>query len=156
MAISATLQQHLVQRHIEYDLVPHPATLSAMPTAEACHVPGDRLAKGVVVRTGEGYVLAVLPATHRINREDLKKQLGEDFTLATEDELDQLFGDCARGAVPAVGECYGLDVVMEDRIREEPEVYFEAGDHTTVVHVSQAQYAQLTGNAPHGRFGTHI
>jgi Ala-tRNA(Pro) deacylase len=156
MTISTTLQQHLAQKHIEYDLVRHPATASSMPTAEACHVSGDRLAKGVVVRTQDGYVLAVLPASHRISQEDLKKQLGQEFTLATEDELDQLFRDCARGAVPAVGECYGLDVVVEDSIREQPEVYFEAGDHSTVVHVSQAQFAQLTKNAPHGRFGSHV
>lgn len=127
-----------------------------MPTAEACHVSGDRLAKGVVVRTGDGYILAVLPATHRIDRDELKKQVGGDFALATEDEIVQLFSDCARGAVPAIGECYGLKVVVEDKIREQPDIYFEAGDHTTVVHVSQAQFSELTGSARHGRFGIHV
>jgi Ala-tRNA(Pro) deacylase len=155
MPIATTLQQHLVSKHIEYDLVPHPATMSSMDTAEACRVPPNSLAKGVVLRTGEGYVLAVLPASNQIRRADLKRQLGEDFSLASERELGQLFSDCAQGAVPPVGECYGLDVVVEDSIREQSDIYFEGGDHTTVVHVSQAQFAQLTENALHGRFGTH-
>src|SRR5438045_9174284 len=123
MAIAPTLQKYLASKHIEYDLVSHPPTMSSMPTAEACHVRADLLAKGVVLRTKDGYVLAVLPASHRIRHAELKGELGEDFALATEHELDQLFRDCAHGAVPPIGEWYGLDVVVEDRIREQPELY---------------------------------
>jgi Ala-tRNA(Pro) deacylase len=155
MPIATALQRHLASKHIEYDLVPHTATMSSMDTAEACRVSPNSLAKGVVLRTGEGYVLAVLAASNQIRRGDLKRHLGEDFALASEHELDELFRDCAHGAVPPIGECYGLDIVVEDSIREQPDIYFEGGDHTTVVHVSQAQFAQLTGYAPHGRFGTH-
>jgi Ala-tRNA(Pro) deacylase len=155
MAIPATVQEYLASKHIQYDLVPHPATSSSVPTAEACHVPADRLAKGVVLRTKDRYVLAVLPASHRISREALRRHLGKDVMLATEDELGRLFRDCAEGAVPAVGECYGIDVVVDDSIGRQPDIYFEAGDHTTVVHVSQAQYSELTRNAPHGHFAVH-
>jgi Ala-tRNA(Pro) deacylase len=155
MPIATILQQHLASKHIEYDLVPHRATMSSIDTAEACGVPAQCLAKGVVLRTGEGYILAVLPASNQIGRADLKRQLGQDFTLASEYELGQLFLDCAHGAVPPVGTCYGLDVVVEESIREQPDVYFEGGDHTTLVHVSQAQFARLTEGASHGRFGTH-
>jgi Ala-tRNA(Pro) deacylase len=154
MSIALTLQEFLARKHITYDLVAHPTTMSSMPTAEACHIPAECLAKGVVLRTANGYVLAVLPASHRIRRADLKGQLGEDFALATEHELDQLFRDCAHGAIPAVGECYGLDVLVEDSIREQPHIYLEGGDHTTVVHVSQAQFAELMANARHGCFAT--
>jgi Ala-tRNA(Pro) deacylase len=155
MPIATILQQHLVSKHIEYDLVPHPATMSSMDTAQACGILPDCLAKGVVLRTGEGYILAVLPASNQIQRADLRRQLGQDFTFASEQELGQLFSDCAPGAVPPVGVCYGLDVVVEDSIHEQPDVYFEGGDHTTVVHVSQAQFAQLIEHGPHCRFGTH-
>jgi Ala-tRNA(Pro) deacylase len=152
MPIAPTLQNYLAREHIEYELVAHTATAASMPTANACHIPADALAKAVVVRIRNGYVLAVLPASHRIRHAELKGTIGEEFELATEHELDQLFADCAHGAIPAVGECYGLDVVIEDSIREQPDVYFEGGDHSTVVHVSQAQFARLTANAPHGHF----
>lgn len=154
MAIAPTLEKCLARKHIDYDLVPHPSAVASVPTATVCHVPADLLAKGVVLRTRDGYVLAVLPASHRIRQADLKVQLGENFALATEHELDQLFRDCAHGAVPPVGECYGLDMVVEDSIRELPDIYFEGGDHTTVVHMSRAQFAKLTADAPHGCFGT--
>ena len=152
MSIAASLQNHLSRKHIEYDVVAHSPTMASILTAEACQVPADRVAKGVVVRTHDRYVLAVLPASRRISREGLKAELGENFDLATEKELEQLFLDCAPGAIPPVGECYGLDVVLEQSICDRPEVDFEGGDHTTLVRVSQAEFAKLTGNAPHARF----
>jgi len=154
VSIAPTLQRYLASHHIDYDLVAHQATASSMHTAGACQIPADRLAKGVVLRTGDGYVLAVLPACLRVRCGDLTGRFGKACALATEHELDQLFPDCVHGAVPAVGECYGLDVVVEDSLHDAPEVYFEAGDHTTLVHLSQAQFARLTAHAPHGCFTT--
>jgi Ala-tRNA(Pro) deacylase len=147
VSIAASLQKHLSRKHIEYDVVSHSPTMTSILSAEACRVSPDRLAKAIVVRTGDRYVLAVLPASHRISRTGLKAELGENFALATENELDQLFEDCARGAIPPIGECYGLDAVVEPSICNTPDIYFEGGDHVTLVHVSQAQFAELTGNA---------
>lgn len=154
MSIALTLQRYLASRHIDYCVVAHQTTLSSKHTAGACRIPADHLAKGVVLRTGEGYVLAVLPASHRLKREDLKRRFGKRCAFATEHELDQLFPDCAHGAVPAVGECYGLDVMVDESLYDPPDVYFEGGDHTTVVRISQAQFARLTENALHGYFTT--
>ncbi|MGA7451580.1 MAG: YbaK/EbsC family protein [Rhodoplanes sp.] len=63
-----------------------------------------------------------------------------------------MFPDCAHGAVPPIGECYGLDTVIDDAIDEQDEVYLEAGDHTTLVHITHAQFAKLTADARHTRF----
>jgi Ala-tRNA(Pro) deacylase len=152
MSIAATLQKHFTRKHIDYDLIRHPPTADAMSVAEACHVSADRLAKGVVLRTNDSYILAVLPASRRICRADLKVELGENFVLATEREIDELFADCAHGAIPPIGECYGLDALVEDSIRDRPDIYFEGGDHTTLVHMTQIQFAQLMEHARHGRF----
>ena len=154
MAIAPTLQKYLDQ-NVTYEAIPHEPTLSSMRTAEACHVSGDGLAKGIVLRRNGGYMLAVLPASHHIRLADLRKQLGKDVDLADEMEIDRLFRDCAHGAVPPVGECYGLDVIVDDSMQEQPEVYLESGDHETLLHMSQAQFARVTAHAQHGRFSVH-
>jgi len=156
MTVAPTLQKYLAKENVEYDLIPHELTMSSTSTAEACHIPTDRLAKGVVVRDGGGYVLAVVPASHHVRLSDLKMQLGFDVDLATEHEIDQLFRDCAHGAVPPVGECYGLDVIVDDSLQGQREVYLEGGDHATLIHMSRAQFARLTTRARHGRFSAHI
>src|SRR5947208_6473467 len=128
MTIAPTLAQYL-DRQVRYDTVQHESTPSSMRTAQACHIPGDRLAKGVVLRRNGEYLLAVLPASHRIHLAELKEQLGSGIDFANEDEIAQLFRDCVPGAIPPVGECYGLDMIVDESIEQQPEIYLEGGDH---------------------------
>ena len=152
MAIALTLERYLDAKHVSYDVIEHVPTHSSLETAAACRIPGDRLAKAVLLRDEVGYALAVLPASHHISLAELRRQFGDDVNLASEREIEDLFEDCERGAVPAVGECYGLDMVVDDSIEQQPEIYFEGGDHETLVHMSRRQFAGLTAAARHGSF----
>ncbi len=154
MAIAPILQKHL-DRNVTYDVITHDPTMSSTRTAQACHVSGDRLAKAIVLRHDGRHMLAVLPASHHVRLSDLKMQIGDDVDLADEKEIKQLFPDCALGAVPPIGECYELDVIVDDSIQEQPDVYLEGGDHATLVHMDQAQFARLMVEARHGRFSVH-
>ena len=155
MAVALTLQKYLADKNVRYDVIEHELTGSPRQTADSCRVSGDRVAKAVLLRDEMGYALAVLPASRHIRFSELRRQLGDDVGLATEREAAELFQDCTRGALPAVGECYGLDMVVDDSIEEQPDVYFEGGDHRTLIHMSHAQFATLTATARHGRFSDH-
>ena len=155
MTISPTLHKYLAAENIEYDEIPHVRTMSSTDSAQACHVSGDRLAKAIVLRRDGGYMLAVLPASHHLRLADLRGRFGDDIAMAAESEIDRLFADCAHGAVPAAGICYGLDVIVDDSIEMQPEIYIEAGDHETLLHLGRAQFARLTANALRGRISAH-
>ncbi len=152
MAIAPTLARYLAAKNVAYDVLRHAPTHDSLHTAHACHIPEDCLAKAVLLRDDTGYALAVLPASRSIRLKELKQQFGDDVELASEREVAELFEDCARGAVPAIGECYGLDTVVDDGIDAQPEIYFEGGDHATLVHMTHAEFAALTWTARHGRF----
>jgi Ala-tRNA(Pro) deacylase len=156
MSIAPTLQRYLTAENIQYDVIPHDPTLSSARTAEACRISGDRLAKAIVLRRRAGYMLAVLPASHHLRLSDLRNQLGGDVEMAKESEIDPLFPDCAHGAVPPLGHCYALPLVVDDSIEAQPEIYMEAGDHQTLLHMSHAQFAQVMANARHGRFSEKL
>ncbi len=156
MAIAASLQRCLIRNGIRYDVVSHTPTSNSMETAQAAHVPGDRLAKSVVLRDEDGYLMAVLPATHRLELGRLYHQLKRPLGLATERELAPLFKDCEAGAIPPVGSAYGMAVIVDDSLMEQPEVYFEGGDHCEVVKVDSKDFYRLVGGAAHGRFSHHI
>jgi Ala-tRNA(Pro) deacylase len=155
MTIAPRLEKYLSGKNIAYDLIMHEPTLTSNRTAQASGVSGDRIAKAVVVRDGKGFILAILPASHHISLADLATLVGVDVALATEPEIEQLFEDCALGAIPAAGACYGLDVVVDDSIEEQPEIYLEGGDHATLIHLSHAQFASFTEPALRGRFSVH-
>jgi Ala-tRNA(Pro) deacylase len=154
MTIAPTLQKHLDQ-NVMYDVITHDPTMSSTRTAQACHVSGDCVAKAIVLRRDGGYMLAVLPASHHIYLPQLKLQIGADVDLADERELERLFPDCTPGAVFAIGECYDLDVIVDDSIQEPSDIYLEGGDHATLVHLDQAQFTRLMAEARHGRFSVH-
>ena len=142
MSIAPTLKRYLTAENIQYEEIQHELSMSSTRTAEACHVSGDRLAKGIVLRRDGAYMLAVMPASHHLRLTELRAQLGDDVDMANETEINQLFRDCAPGAVPPVGKCYGLDVIVDDSIEAQPEIYIEAGDHETLLHLSHEQYGR--------------
>ncbi len=154
MAIAPTLQKYLLAENIDYDVITHEPSMSATRTAETCKISGDRLAKAVLLRSREGYLLAILPASRRVRIADgtLQKLFGCELDLATELEIAQLFQDCASGAIPPVG--YGIDTIIDGSIEEQPEIYLEGGDHTILIHMSRSQFARLTHDAWHGDFST--
>lgn len=155
MAIAMTLRQFLSDQGIAYEVATHPRTLTAAQTAEAVHVTGDRIAKAVVVKDADGYLLAVLPASHHIKLGELGRWLGRPLELATEDETEGLFADCEVGAIPALGSAYGLDVVLDDSLGDQPDIYFEGGDHASLVHVTGEAFTRLMADARRGRFSQH-
>jgi Ala-tRNA(Pro) deacylase len=149
MAIAPTLKEYLDGHRAQYDVIPHPRSLTSMRIAEQAHVRGDNLAKAVVLKDAHGFVVAVLPATHRLDIERLDRSLHRSLDLANETELASLFRDCDVGAVPAVGTAYGVQTVLDDSLTQPADVYFEGGDHEALVHMSHEQFSLLMGGVPH-------
>jgi Ala-tRNA(Pro) deacylase len=152
MGLAIALAQYLANHAIEYDLVTHPRTETSSASAEASRVPPDRLAKAVVLKGGNGFMLAVLPASRHIQFEELRRLLGRDIDMANEEQIETLFIDCDPGAVPAIGAAYGLNVVVDDSLAQQPDVYLEGGDHAHLVHISGATFQKLMADARHGKF----
>jgi Ala-tRNA(Pro) deacylase len=155
MTIAHRLKRHLDNQGITYDVVAHPHTTNSSFTAQAAHIPGNRVVKTVVVHHEMGYALAVVPSTHRIELGSLQSVMDKRLGLATEREIASIFSDCEVGAVPPIGAAYGLPVLLDECLADEPDLYFEGGDHRSLVHVSDAAFRALTKGAQSARFSHH-
>ena len=154
MAISSTLNKFLDRHKVEFELVPHAPTGSSMETMRQSHVPGNRLAKAVVLKQQDNYSMVVLPSVEHVDLAALRNQLGHGVELATESELGELFPDCAIGAVPPVGPAWGMDTYLDDCFMAgDDEVFFEAGDHEDLVRLSADQFQKMLANVTHGHYG---
>jgi Ala-tRNA(Pro) deacylase len=147
MAISNTLKRYLDNSGIVYEIVKHPFSASSQETAEAAHVSGQRLAKGVLLRDNLGYLLAVLPAPLHVEVTTLNDLLERNFELIEEDEISELFPDCDIGAVPPIGGAYKLEVALDTSLCDEPAIYFEAGDHVELILVGGTDFQTLLKGA---------
>jgi Ala-tRNA(Pro) deacylase len=152
MGVAMTLQRYLDDHDVSYDVVTHKETGSSSMSAQSSHIPGNSLAKGVVLKSDGTYILAVLPATCHVELERLQGLVDGPVKLATESEASLLFPDCQEGAVPALGVAYGLPAVVDEQLDGCDDIYFEGGDHRSLVHISGDQFGRLMGDVPHGRF----
>jgi Ala-tRNA(Pro) deacylase len=156
MAMARRVRQYLQAHDIDYSVVAHNHTATSMETARAAHVPGNRIAKTVVLEDDNGYVMAVLPATYKIDLGELHRQTNRRLGLATERELSPIFDDCELGAIPPLGQAYGLATIVDGALAEQTDIYFDAGDHEQLVHVSAEGFSGMIGDARLMRFSRHV
>ncbi len=156
MPVARSIKHYLEKHGVKYNLISHARTQSSMKTAQAAGIPGDQLAKTVILKDREGYLMAVLPSTHHLDIDSLNALFDRDLELVDEPELESLFPDCEPGALPPVGPAYDLQAVMDSFLSELDDVYFEAGDHRELIHVSGEAFQLLQNKSGRGRISCHI
>lgn len=155
MSVAPTVSDFLDSHHIDYEVVQHPRSVSAARIAAAAHVPGDRVAKSVLMGDDQGYVIAVVPSTHRVDLSRVHQETHRMLGLAVEKDVAELFRDCDPGAIPPLGAAYGVKTLVDESLINQPDVYFEAGDHEELIHVDRAQFAELMSGAERGIISYH-
>lgn len=154
MTIARRLKWVLDSHRVDYEIIQHAHSQTSVQSARAAHVPTGRVAKCVLTEDERGYLLAIVPASCRVSLEALDQALGRSLELATEDELEVIFEDCERGAVPPIGATRAVPLIVDESLLRLPDVYFEAGDHEALVHVSGAAFRDLVGRTMHARFAS--
>ena len=153
MGVASNLARFLTQKKVPFELVPHQYAEGSVNTAISAHIPTNQLAKAVVFRDEDMYyTVAVLPASYKVKRHTLNLIFDRHLELAGEDELEVLFEDCAPGAIPILGQAYGLRVIWDDALSEQEAVYMEAGDHMHLLKVKREDFLALMENHLHERF----
>jgi len=150
MAIAESLEEYLASRHIAYEVFTHPKTSTAMQTVNKANIPADRMVKCVVLEDDAGYVMAVVPASHRVDLGKIRAAMNRRLGLAMEDEFSEMLNDCTVGAVPPVGQAYGMATIIADELSDQPDIYLEGGDHQALVHLTGGQFNALMTGAVHG------
>lgn len=151
MAISTTVYNWLQDHDVDYEVLPHSHSSSSLQTAIAAHVPARQLAKAVVLKDPSGHhIMAVLPAANRLCMEQLRDMLEDDVQLVSEQELADIFPDCETGAVPPLGQPYGMDMILDDELQQTTDVYLEGGDHEQLIHLDAQVFESLMIESQHG------
>ena len=138
------LKKFLDNHDVKYVSISHSPAYSAQTIAESVHIPGKELAKTVIVRIDDKFAMAVLPASYRVHLGHFKLAVSASHVeLATETEIENLFPDCDRGAMPPFGNLYDLDVYVAEQLTEDEEIAFSAGSHTELIKMSYEDFDRL-------------
>jgi Ala-tRNA(Pro) deacylase len=139
---------------VEYEVLPHAHTETALAEAQALGVSPDDVAKTLVVKVPGGYTRVVLPASARLDMRKLREIRGEGrhkLSLASEDDLRRDYTEFELGAVPPIGG-RSDPVIVDPKIAERESVVIEAGSHdesirlaaTDLVHVTRAAVTDIS------------
>ena len=149
MAIALTLRKYLAENGVAYDILPHAHTSSSMNSAHSAHISGENLAKSVILEDDKGYLMAVIPATERVKVRKVNHILDRHMGIAKEDDLESLFSDCELGAIPAVGQAYSMESIIDDKLADCSDIYLEAGDHEELLHIKGSSFRRLMKDSQH-------
>ena len=156
MGMAITLKEYLKDCQINFEEIDHPYQATSISATNSARIASEHLAKGVLLHDDETYVMAVLPSDHMIDLDNMNTCFDARFELAKENEINALFEDCDPGAVPPIGAAYGMKVMWDDSLSGQPDIYFEGGDHRTLIHISGDDFAKLMAGAKHAGFSDHV
>ncbi len=136
--------EFLDKSKVKYEVTKHESSYTAQNLAASEHEPGKFVAKPVIVKADDKYVMCVLSAPNKIDMKALKKQLGaKSVKLADEKEIGKLFPDCALGAEPPFGNLYDLPTFMDKSLEADDHITFQAGSYEKAIRMSMKDYRKL-------------
>jgi HD-like signal output (HDOD) protein/prolyl-tRNA editing enzyme YbaK/EbsC (Cys-tRNA(Pro) deacylase) len=147
MAIAKTIKQYLDDKHVIYSVIEIPHFESPFEAAALANISPRSLYYPVVIRDSFGLMMAVLPASHRLDFGRLSKLLSRLVSPAYQTQLSSVFSDCQPGHIPPVGDAYGLRTVIDAALSTPEDVFIVAGDHSRLIKMSRKSFMMLQNNA---------
>lgn len=144
MVVAQKLKAFLDENKVAYHVLKHHERFTSPEIAQALHVPGQELAKVVILDADGKLVMAVLPSNVLVNLDAFARAMGASKArLASEEEFKGAFPDCEVGAMPPFGNLYGLDVYVDSLLTQDREIVFEAGNHQEAIKMAYEDFARL-------------
>lgn len=138
------LKQFLDDNDIKYVTIHHSRAYTMQKAAEYAHISGKEVAKTVMVKIDGKMAMAVLPAPEHVDLDLLKGAAkARSVELAGEKEFKNLFFGCDVGAMPPFGNIYGLDVYVEEGLKEDEMIAFRAGTHEELIELAYRDFERL-------------
>lgn len=138
------LREYLDSHDVMYVVISHSPAYTAQEIARAAHIPGQEMAKTVMVKLDGELVMIVMPAPAKIRFDLLRDASGADLVeLAREKDFARLFPGCELGAMPPFGNLYEIPVIVDEALAEDDDIFFNAGTHTELIRMSFADFDAL-------------
>jgi Ala-tRNA(Pro) deacylase len=138
------VKEFLDQNNIKYVSIKHSRAFTAQEIAASAHIHGKKIAKTVVLKVDGKIVFAVLPATYKVDFNLLKETLKTDnVRLANELEFKDKCPGCEVGAMPPMGNLFGIETYVAASLVEDEEIAFNAGTHTELIRLNYSDYEKL-------------
>jgi Ala-tRNA(Pro) deacylase len=127
----SAVTEHLQLRGIRFEVVTHPRAVTSLEEALATGIHADEVLKTVVLDTGERHVLAVVPASRRLDMRRVHLATGDAHArLASEEEIATDFPEMELGSIPPLGSLFQSSMLVDPEVLTHETVVIAAGRQT--------------------------
>jgi Ala-tRNA(Pro) deacylase len=141
------LHERLRQGGAAFTVLRHEPVYTSEQAAAVRGVPLACGAKALVLKAGEAFVMAVVPADRKLDSRKARAALGvKGLRFASREEVEQLTG-LQPGSIPPFGSLFGLPTYCDPALADNPSINFNAGDHAVSVQMPYAEYVRLEAPA---------
>lgn len=138
------LREFLDDQGVKYVAIPHQVAYTARRTAIVSHIPNKELAKTIIVKIDGVLAMAVLSASGEVDLSLLRAATGaRSVSVAKESEFKDRFPECEIGAMPPLGNLYGMAVYVDESLTKDETIAFNAGSHYELLQISYADFERL-------------
>ena len=96
--------------------------------------------------------MVVVPGNAWVKLSAVQRELDREMLLAGENDAAGYFPDCDPGAIPPLGPAYGMETLLDEALVSLAHVFFESGDHSSLIKVSGGDFLDLLSGVRRGHF----
>jgi Ala-tRNA(Pro) deacylase len=145
MAIPKKLLSYLDKAKIGYKIVRHKTVYTAYDAAQTLGVKLGEIAKTLVIKADKIYLLAVLPASHKLDLGKLKKVVkAKKIEIAKEGMMKKMF-KIKPGAITPFGQIYKVPVYVDKSMIKAKQIIAGAGTFEESVVMTVKNFLKATG-----------
>ena len=140
------ISEFLAEQHCQFERMPHKPAYSSERMAHELHVPGQEVAKTILLRANGGYryVVAVLPSSKKLDLARASRLLGgTKLRIAEKHEVTEHCPDCEFGILPPFGSRYAMQTIADASLAENDEFVFEGNTHHEAIRMKFDEFRRL-------------
>jgi Ala-tRNA(Pro) deacylase len=142
------LHERLQASGVAFTVLRHEPVYTSEQAAAVRAVPLASGAKALVLKAGDAFVLAVVPADRKLDSKKARPALGSrSIRFASREEVEQITG-LQPGSIPPFGSLFNLPTYCDPALGDNASINFNAGDHSISVQMAYADYVSVERPAP--------
>jgi Ala-tRNA(Pro) deacylase len=144
MAIPKKLLNYLDKTKIGYKIIRHKTVYTAYDAAQTLKAKLGEIAKTLVIKADKNYLLAVLPASHKLDLGKLKKLIKAKKVEITKEGIMKKIFKVKPGAVTPFGHIYKVPVYIDKSLLRAKQIIAGAGTFEESVVMTAKNFLKAT------------
>lgn len=153
MQIGQKIIKYLEDKKYKYEIIEHKTTYTAWDMAQTEKVKPQEVAKTLVMKADNDYVLALIPSNKNLDKPKLlkiinawqkknKNKIYKKIDFAKEAWMKKSLPGKV-GATPPFSQLLKLAVYMDNALAKVKKIYFGSGEYTISLRIASGQYQKI-------------